>query len=146
VAADGRTTVRGHIHRTQDCTPGDVVVGVFADRIAQSVPVRHTTLPGAGEFVIDDVPAGEWHLLANTVEPGAEDGDGEAYVAAAGPITVRPDATVRPVDMRLRTRQIFDPPALLAHLDQHMLQALETRTPDSAGEAVTPMVRSGTTG
>jgi AraC family transcriptional regulator len=135
VAGGRRVRVRGHIYHPRDYRPGEIVVGLFPERIAQSVPVSHVTLPASGEFVIDDVPEGSWHLLANSVENDQLDDDGDAYVAAFGPVSVRPEAPGRPVDLWLRRRRIFDPPALLAHLDQQML-ALGTQASGRTGHAL----------
>lgn len=113
------TTVRGHVSDPEGHHPDHVVVGVFNDRIAQGVPVRHTTLNGAGVFVLEDVPEGTWHLQAHSVEIGFDESDADtACLAAYGPVTVRQGVPVLGVDLRLRGRRIFDPPPLLAQLDQ----------------------------
>jgi AraC family transcriptional regulator len=130
-AGGRRAMVQGHIYHARDCVPGEVIVGLYPKRIAQSVPVRHVTLPGGGEFAIADVPNGEWHVLANTANIAATTGDDCEYVAAVGPITVTGSALIRPIDLWLRRRQIFDPPALLAHLDPQRL-VTRARTPARA--------------
>jgi AraC-like DNA-binding protein len=151
---DGATlpgTVRGNVWSTPRCRPGKVVVGLFPGRIAQGTPIRHVTRYGIGPFEIDDVPAGTWHVLAHSVEDGydpAGDGPGESddksdesetirpYVAAFGPIEVSPaGAGGRSFDMWLRPLHIFDPPALLAQLDQRMLATpTPTWVPDRVDE------------
>lgn len=111
------TTVRGTVTDPEAHDPGQVVVGVFNDRIAQGVPVRHVTLEGAGAFVLDDVPDGTWCLQAHSVGTGFDLPEpGTACLAAYGPVTVRRGVPVLGVDLRLRGRRIFDPPPLLAQL------------------------------
>ena len=123
--------VRGHVHHAAESSPGHIVMGLFPDRIAQGLPVRHTTIEGAGEFTLPDVPDGTWHLIARSV------GTDEVYVAAFGPLTVTAGKPQRQVDVWLRPRLIFDPPALLAQLDETML-ATSARVPGGAEEAALP--------
>lgn len=126
--------VRGHIWATPGCQPGKVVIGLFPGRIAQGAPVRHVTQSGTGPFELGDVPAGTWYVLAHSVSVDA----GQPYVAAFGPVEVTSTgAPGRSFDMWLRTPRIFDPPALLAQLDQAMLRTLNTPTwvPDRVDEA-----------
>ena len=125
--------MRGHVHHPAECRPGHIVVGLFPDRIPQGIPVRHTTLPAAGEFVLANVPEGTWYLLARTVDTESD----QVYVGALGPISVSSSKPVRPVDLWMRPRLIFDPPALLAQLDETML-ADRTRVPGGAEEAALP--------
>jgi AraC-like DNA-binding protein len=137
-----RGVVRGHVWSTPECQPGTVVVGLFPGRIAQGIPVRHVTQFGIGPFEISDVPAGSWHVLAHSMEAGYDtpddrSGAGQPYVATFGPIDVSPGgAGDRDFDMWLRPPRIFDPPALLAQLDDRMLAATTTRTwaPDRVDE------------
>jgi AraC family transcriptional regulator len=139
-AHDG--VVRGHIWSTPGCRPGPVVIGLFSGRIAQGIPVRHVTRSGIGPFEIDNVPEGSWHVLAHsadaaydTTDPDASTTAGKTYVAAYGPVEV--SANGRGIDMWLRSPLIFDPPALLAHLDQRALVAGTSRAwvPDRVDEA-----------
>jgi hypothetical protein len=141
--ADSGNTVRGHLSLSGDCNPGEVIVAVFPDRIAQSVPVCHAVVSGDDDFVLEDVPDGNWHVMATTVEGRAEDDGGEEYVGTVGPVTVRANAPAQPVNVRLRSRVIFDPPALLAHLDHRMLATLGSETPDTVEESVEePVLRA----
>jgi AraC-like DNA-binding protein len=127
------STLRGHVHHAPDSRPGHIVMGLFSDRIAQGLPVRHATLDHAGEFALADVPDGTWYLMARAV--GAE--SGEVYVAAFGPFAVSDGTSQRAIDVWLRPRLIFDPPALLAQLDETMLVA-SARVPGGAEEAALP--------
>lgn len=133
--------VRGHIWSTPGCQPGRMVIGLFSGRIAQGIPVRHVTRFGIGPFEIVDVPAGNWHVLAHAAdaayEASSEDASaGRTYVAAYGPVDVTSTGT-RGFDMWLRPPLIFDPPALLAHLDQRALaaDAATTWVPDRVDES-----------
>jgi len=127
--------VRGHIWSTPGCRPGRVVIGLFPGRIAQDLPVRHVIRTGIGPFEIRDVPAGTWHVLAHSAQAGHDSpdsgpGHGQPYVATFGPVEIPPtDASGRGFDMWLRPLRIFDPPALLAHLDHRMLVAAEEEEP-----------------
>lgn len=125
--------MRGHIWSSPGCRPGNVVVGLFPGRIAQGAPVRHVARTGIGPFEIGDVPAGTWHVLAHSVEDGES---AEPYVAAFGPVEVTAGgAAGRGFDMWLRPQRIFDPPALLAQLDQAMLADPRTWVPGRVDEA-----------
>jgi len=118
------TAVKGQVWHSPTCQPGRVVIGLFSDRIAQGTPVRHATQNGAGPFVLEDVPDGTWYALAYSAETGyVEPHPGQTYVAAGGPVEVNPETSTPEVDMWLRPRRIFDPPALLAQLDQPMWTA-----------------------
>jgi AraC-like DNA-binding protein len=132
----GPSVVRGHVWATPGCQPGKVVIGLFPGRIAQGTPVRHVTQAGTGPFEIGDVPAGTWYVLAHSVTAGAE--PVQPYVAAFGPVEVSSNgAPGRGFDMWLRSPRIFDPPPLLAQLDQAMLHTLNTPAwvPDRVDEA-----------
>lgn len=131
--------VRGHIWSTPECRPGRVVVGLFPGRIAQGFPVRHVTRSSIGPFEITDVPAGSWHVLAHSVEADDEMPDdrptARSYVASFGPVDISPTGTGgRDFDMWLRSPRIFDPPPLLAQLDQRMLASTRTWVPDRVEE------------
>jgi AraC-like DNA-binding protein len=118
------TMVRGRVSDPEGRMPGYVLVGAFRDRIAQGIPVRYATLRGSGPFTIDNVPEGTWYLQAHSVELGFDHHDPDAAcLAAYGPVTVRRDVPVLGVDLRLRERRIFDPPPLLAQLDEPMWAA-----------------------
>ncbi|MDG4766933.1 helix-turn-helix transcriptional regulator [Solwaraspora sp. WMMD406] len=105
--------------------PGLIYLGLFPDRLPAGRPIRCTILDRPGHFSLDDVPDGQWHLLAHFVgttrlvdaasRPFGDD-DGLA-VAAHGPITVRAGA-VCVVDLPLRPITLLDPPVLMALLDQ----------------------------
>lgn len=126
----GRNSVlRGTLHHAPESLPGRIMMGLFSGRIAQGFPVRHTILDGAGEFTIADVPDGTWYLIARGIGIGI-DAEDDVYVSVFGPIKVTEGRPVRPFDVWLRRQLIFDPPALLAQLDEAMLVTSE----ESSGE------------
>jgi AraC-like DNA-binding protein len=134
----GTTTVRGHIWSPPNWRPGLVAVGLFPDRIAQGCPVRRTARLGPGAFAIEHVPVGSWYVLAHSAGPAdhqvvpptdgdelwdefdAEliDAERDPLISSFGPIEIRHDQPVRPIDLWLRPTSVFDPPVLLAQLDQ----------------------------
>lgn len=123
---DARTsTVHGNIWSPPVGQPGPIFVGLFPDRLAQGQPVRSIVRRRPGEFVVEDVPEGTWHLLAHCAAAdypvgagnGHQAGWPDTFVGTYGPITVRPDTAVREADLWLRPRCVFDPPVLLAALD-----------------------------
>ncbi|GII65124.1 AraC family transcriptional regulator [Sphaerisporangium krabiense] len=125
-AGDGRgrpvTTIRGDISSPLKDQP--IFAGLFPDRILEGKPVRYTILRRPGPFVLEDVPQGEWHLMAQSVAPGREDavphpagGDEGLCIGRHGPITVRPGAELRLAHLRLRPIRPLDPPVLLALRD-----------------------------
>lgn len=141
---DGPTsTVRGQVWSPPQCRPAHIVVGLFPDRIVQGRPARHVTIAEAGPFVLDDVPEGTWHVLVCSAELEPDSGIAgfsevsEVYVAAHGPIDVRPGIPVRAADLWLRARCILDPPVLLAQLDQPMW-TVQAWAPRRADQSVAP--------
>jgi AraC family transcriptional regulator len=106
--------------------PGTVFLGLFQDWFPDGQPVRCSVLGSSGPYSLTDVPLGTWHLLACSTAitdkgqrvPAQRDGRNDAmFVGSYGPVTIRPDTLVRPVDVRLRPVNAFDPPVLLALLD-----------------------------
>ncbi|GAA4092444.1 MULTISPECIES: AraC family transcriptional regulator [Actinomadura] len=102
-----------------DGAEGTIFIGLFPDTIPQGRPARCTVLGGPGPFRLDNVPEGDWYLLAQSVVPGEEYVIGETppTVAVHGPLTVRHGHLLRPVRIGLRPMRTLDPPVLLALLD-----------------------------
>ncbi|KAA9377610.1 helix-turn-helix transcriptional regulator [Microbispora cellulosiformans] len=114
-----RVALRGEISSPQVPGQRTIFVGLFPDAIPQGRPVRCRVLHHPQPFVLEDVPQGSWHLLAQSVTGGREEyiDDLPPFVAAYGPITVRPGVSMAPVRLRLRPMRDLDPPVLLALLD-----------------------------
>ncbi|WP_433241382.1 helix-turn-helix domain-containing protein [Streptosporangium sp. CA-135522] len=115
-------TVRGAISSPLKDRP--VFAGLFPDRILEGRPVSYTVLPEPGPYVLEDVPPGEWHLIAQSVAAGHEDavnhapgGDEALCIGRHGPITVRLDTETKLADVQLRPMRPLDPPVLLALRD-----------------------------
>lgn len=112
----GGASVRGTIWAPETDRP--VFAGLFPGPIQQGRPVRCAVLARPGEYVLEDVPPGSWHLMARTAEPGPS---GAATVGHLGPITVRAGGPAVTGDLRMRPARRFDPPVLLALHDLRVL-------------------------
>ncbi|MBG0829065.1 helix-turn-helix transcriptional regulator [Planomonospora sp. ID67723] len=110
-----------------------VFAGLFPDRILEGRPVSYTLLDRPGSYVLEDVPEGRWHLIAQSVVRGRESainyppGDDQALcIARHGPITVVAGDGPRRADIRLEPMRPLDPPVLLALRDLLSAGAGET--------------------
>src|SRR6266498_2035467 len=122
--------VDGYVWSSPEEAEGLVYIGLFPGPIPEGRPVSCAILFGPGRYQLDEVPPGSWYLLAQAVtgEPddaratnGSSDGtDVSIFVAAYGPITIRP-GTVARVDVRLKPARDLDPPVLLALTDARKL-------------------------
>ncbi|MDH2428371.1 AraC family transcriptional regulator [Sphaerisporangium sp. TRM90804] len=115
-------TVHGDISSPLEDRP--VFAGLFPDRILEGRPVRYTVLDRPGPYVLEDVPQGEWHLIAQSVAAGREDamnhapgGDEAVCVGRHGPISIKQGYGTRLADVQLRPMRPLDPPVLLALRD-----------------------------
>lgn len=113
--------IRGDIDASLIDSP--VFVGLFPDRILEGMPVRCVLLLRPGPFVLANVPAGRWHLLAVTLDahPPGSPGVEMRCVAHHGPIEADPGAGGGVLYVRLRPSSILDPPVLLALPDLESL-------------------------
>lgn len=120
-------TVQGKVWAPPAGQCGLIFVGLFPTCIPQGPPVRCAVLRRPGPYILQDVPQGTWHLLAHSVAPGSEKvvgGPGRnqsLYVGGYGPLTLRRDIVMKPVDVQLRPMGTLDPPVLLALLDVRMV-------------------------
>jgi AraC family transcriptional regulator len=107
----------------EDRRRGTVFLGLFRDTIPQGTPARCAVLERPGPFRLENVPEGDWYLLAQSVSPGEEDtmGDAPPTVGSHGPIRVRPGAIIEPLEITLRPMDILDPPVLMALLDARLV-------------------------
>lgn len=144
--------VHGRI-AAHDDEPRLVFAGLFESRIPEGRPVCCDVLTQPGLFTLNKVPAGTWHLLAQSVPGSLNDPDGyqanineSVWVASHGPIVVAPDSSVR-VDLNFRPIQTMHPPVLIALLDVRQLaldiikQRVDTET-STFSRATTPINRA----
>jgi AraC-like DNA-binding protein len=113
-------TVRGSIGSPLRDRP--VFAGLFPDRIMQGRPISCTVLRRPGPYVLQDVPLGSWHLIAQSAD-GDMIGDQKLCVGAYGPIVIRPDTGTSLADVQLRPIRPLDPPVLLALGDLRSVRA-----------------------
>ncbi|WP_214410491.1 helix-turn-helix domain-containing protein [Sphaerisporangium fuscum] len=145
LAGDGpATTITGAISSPLKDQP--IFAGLFPDRILEGRPVRYTILRKPGPYVLEDVPQGEWHLMAQSIAPGREDavdhppgGDEALCIGRHGPITVRGGAETKVADLHLRPMRPLDPPVLLALRDLLSVN-LATSTPSPRAEMNVPQL------
>ncbi|WP_169944081.1 helix-turn-helix domain-containing protein [Microbispora sp. H11081] len=125
-AAGATATIVGEISSPLPDRP--VFAGLFPERILGGRPVSFTLLDRPGPYVLENVPPGRWHLIAQSAAEGHEDafgipggipgGEDEAQcIACLGPITVQAGAEPQLADVRLRPMRPIDPPVLLALRD-----------------------------
>nr|BFD89408.1 AraC family transcriptional regulator [Kitasatospora sp. Xyl93] len=111
-------TVQGEIRASVAEELGRVFVGLFRTRIPEGRPAACTVLPRPGAFLLEHVPAGTWYLLAHSVPASFDEVlTGEVSVGSVGPIEIRPNVPLDPLELRLRPVHVLDPPVLLALLD-----------------------------
>ncbi|GAA2212360.1 AraC family transcriptional regulator [Nonomuraea monospora] len=115
----GTATVHGTV--TSPLPDRPVFAGMFVGQLLEGKPASYTVLSRPGPFVMDDVPAGHWYLLAQSVADGCDDAvnlppasDVSLCVARRGPIAVGAGGGSHRADLALRPMGSFDPPHLLA--------------------------------
>ncbi|MEZ0075130.1 helix-turn-helix domain-containing protein [Planotetraspora sp. GP83] len=115
-------TIRGDITSPMEDRP--VFAGLFPDQILEGRPASFTLLSRPGPYVLENVPEGRWHLIAQSIAAGREDaihyppGDDEALcIARSGPITIGPGGGPHLADIQLKPMRPLDPPVLLALRD-----------------------------
>jgi hypothetical protein len=145
-ATGGRSTIRGNVSFQETVGERPVFIGLFPEPIPQGRPVRSTVVHRPGQYTLEDVPEGDWYVIAcapsdrpaesaghaAASEPALLAGNRLPYIdhglsiAINGPIEIRPD-TVRLADVRLRPLGVLDPPVLLAlpRMQPEMLGAWE---------------------
>ncbi|MFE9656158.1 helix-turn-helix domain-containing protein [Micromonospora sp. NPDC006431] len=111
-------TVRGRITGAPGMPANRVFVGMFPQRIPEGRPVQCRILDTPGQFTLDPVPVGAWHLLAHSVGPDEEKvpAADATWVGSIGPLLITRHRSLE-VDLSLQPMRIVDPPVLLALLD-----------------------------
>ncbi|NUP01807.1 MAG: helix-turn-helix transcriptional regulator [Nonomuraea sp.] len=101
-----------------------VFAGVFPGQILEGRPASFTLIRRPGPYVLENVPKGNWYLIAQSVAESREDavchppsGDGATCIARVGPIEVGAGGDTERADLRLRPMNALDPPVLLALRD-----------------------------
>ncbi|MET8051103.1 AraC family transcriptional regulator [Streptosporangium sp. NPDC005286] len=122
LSALGATTVCGTVLSPLEDQP--VFIGLFPGRILEGQPISHVVLRRPGPYTLSNVPAGNWHLMGQSIIADRADavdhppgGDEALYIGYGGPIIVSSDNDTRFVDLRLRPMHPFDPPVLLTLRD-----------------------------
>ncbi|SFK98435.1 transcriptional regulator, AraC family [Streptosporangium canum] len=122
LAGTATMTIRGDISSPLKDRP--IFAGLFPDRILEGRPIRYTILRQPGPYVLEDVPEGQWHLIAQSAAAGSEDavnhppgGDEALCIGRHGPITVQPGTDTELADVQLKPMRTLDPPVLLALRD-----------------------------
>lgn len=119
------TSLHGELLSAErDNTERTIFIGLFSDVIPQGIPVRCAVLDRPGPFKMENVPEGEWYLLAQAFKPGGKDDQENVQVAKHGPVTVRHGQRTLKVQLNLRHMEPLDPPVLLALFDRSS-QALD---------------------
>ncbi len=120
-AAPRSATLRGEVRAALPDQLGLIFVGLFADPIPQGQPVSCTVLHRAGPYLLENVPDGNWYLLAHSVAAGLEEavsgplaGDQTLCVGSHGPLKIGSDTALRHADVQLRPVQSLDPAVLHA--------------------------------
>lgn len=140
--------LHGNVRLSQLGADDPVFIGLFPDRIPEGRPARCAILPSPGPYTFEDVPAGTWYLLAQSVSGDCHtppldpaEAEGRVSVATHGPITVRRDTVIR-ADLTLEPARALDPPVLLALTDARAL-AIATVTAERSVAAAPSMLVSG---
>ncbi|GGM24316.1 helix-turn-helix transcriptional regulator [Micromonospora yangpuensis] len=113
----------GTVTGTVEAGPGPdrlILVGLFPGPVAQGAPVACTSRTGSGRFVLPDVPAGTFHLLATALPAQATVGQvmtdsspADCWVGAGPrPVDVRPGERPEQERLALAPAASIDPPIL----------------------------------
>lgn len=108
-------TIRGQLRVPLPAEVGPVFIGLFAARITEGAPARHVILPRPGPYALTNVPLGSWFVLSHAYGTTAPDETAlRPFTGLTGPLTIHRGVTASLADVRLRPRDGFDPPVLLA--------------------------------
>lgn len=96
---------------------GLILVGLFPEPIPQGRPAGCAVLHSGGTFHIDSVPDGDYYVCAVALPAGEKLSHhlpDTSLRGRCGPVPARQGKPTAPVEIRLRPRQITDPPVLLS--------------------------------
>ncbi len=109
-------TIAGFLELPPVEGPVKVYVGVFDSPIVQGLPASCDILSTSGNFVLRDVPEGEWYLRAAAIALDASSpraARGPVAVGSHDPVTVVSGDSLS-IDISLHPAGIFDLPILVA--------------------------------
>lgn len=104
--------ITGVLHIPPGIGPVNVLIGVFADAIPQCGPVAFTALPNVNstEIALNNVPAGDWTIIAAAERAGDRSTPGEVFVGRLRkPVLVTAGRVTR-IGMRMRRVEPTDVP------------------------------------
>ncbi|MEX5717411.1 helix-turn-helix transcriptional regulator [Geodermatophilus maliterrae] len=107
----GHASITARIDLPGDLAPGNLLVGVFAEKIPQCGPVSFTGLqrtPSA-TVTLENVPPGRWLVLAAAEHPAPGGGTTLSFGSLRQSVTITGDESV-PVRVRTHALQPIDPP------------------------------------
>ncbi|TDC85682.1 AraC family transcriptional regulator [Micromonospora sp. KC606] len=112
-----RATIGGRIVLPPVDVPVKVYVGVFDSPIVQGLPTSCDILEASGEYLLRDVPEGEWYLRAAAIDPDdittRPSMRRPVAVGSHGAFTVAAGADLT-IDLELQPPGVFDLPILVA--------------------------------
>lgn len=117
-AEGGRHAVHGHVSAAEEFH-GLIFVGFFPSSIPQGRPLAGTLLSAPGEFVVPQLPDGEYYLFGAALSRSDDTRDYLLYenILRGGsrgePIEVRGGAVKGSTDLELRRAELIDPPILV---------------------------------
>ncbi|MGW4801911.1 helix-turn-helix domain-containing protein [Nonomuraea sp. NPDC004297] len=119
---NGAPTATLHGIVTSPLPDRPVFAGLFPGQILEGRPASFSLIRRPGPYVMENVPRGQWYLIAQSTAEAGEDavhyppaGDARTCIARIGPIAVG-GGTER-ADIRLKPMGSLDPPVLLALRD-----------------------------
>ncbi|MFV2018982.1 helix-turn-helix transcriptional regulator [Micromonospora sp. LOL_023] len=118
-------TIGGRVTLPVIDVPVKVYVGVFGSPIVQGLPAACDILEGSGEYLLHDVPEGEWYLRAAAIaldDISARPSSRRPLAVGAHEPLMMVAGVNMTIDLDLHTTGVFDLPILIAlpELDGHV--------------------------
>lgn len=109
--------VEGEVVLPADTEDATVFIGLFKDRLPESRPLACTIRDGSGNFHLDGIPDGEYHVFAAAVPSasGLDDVTGNMVLRSeiqSSGVRIVGGRSESPVQLLLRGSSPFDPPIL----------------------------------